>query len=122
MTRTIRSVSALGRYVDEQRRDGRTVGLVPTMGALHEGHLSLIRRSVKENDRTIVSVFVNPTQFGPSEDLARYPRPFSRDLRACKAAKVDVAFAPPVEEVYPAGFGTFVEVTGTLPRSDPPEQ
>jgi len=110
MTRVIRTAAGLTRYVTGQKRAARSIGLVPTMGALHEGHLSLIRRSVKENDRTVVSVFINPTQFGPGEDLKKYPRPFARDREACQAAGVDVVFAPGVDEMYPEGTTTTVDV------------
>lgn len=86
------------------------------MGYLHEGHLSLVRASVRENDRTIVSIFVNPTQFGPTEDLARYPRDEARDLALLEQARVDAVFAPAVEEMYAAGFSTYVSVDGLTER------
>jgi pantoate--beta-alanine ligase len=90
-----------------------TVGLVPTMGYLHAGHVSLVERARRENDRIAATLFVNPTQFGPREDLARYPRDLDRDRRLLEAAGCDLLFAPPVEEIYPAGFDTFVE-TGAV--------
>ena len=93
----------------------RPLGLVPTMGWLHDGHRSLIERSRRENRATVVSIFVNPRQFGSSEDLARYPRDEARDLAICAAEGVDIVFAPPVEEVYPAGFDTTVSV-GAIAR------
>jgi pantoate--beta-alanine ligase len=86
------------------------VGLVPTMGYLHEGHLSLVERARRESAAVAASLFVNPTQFGPSEDLARYPRDFERDRRLLEAAGCDLLFAPEPPEMYPAGFDTFVDV------------
>jgi pantoate--beta-alanine ligase len=96
------------------RREGRTVGLVPTMGYLHEGHLSLLEAARRRCDVTVMSLFVNPAQFGPSEDLASYPRDETRDLEFASGAGVDLVYAPSAEEVYPEGFATTVEVGGRL--------
>jgi pantoate--beta-alanine ligase len=90
------------------RRNGKTIGLVPTMGALHEGHLSLIREARRTCDRVVVTLFVNPLQFAPAEDLDTYPRDLKRDLRQVSAEKADVLFAPAKEELYPEGFDTRV--------------
>jgi len=102
----IRSIKQMQAWSLRQRRAGKTIGLVPTMGALHEGHLSLVRASKKRADVTVVSIFVNPTQFSPKEDLKKYPRPFRRDCALCHAANVDVIFAPTVKEMYPGGYRT----------------
>jgi pantoate--beta-alanine ligase len=96
------------------RRQGLRIGLVPTMGFLHEGHLSLLRAARAECDLVVLSLFVNPTQFGPGEDLDRYPRDEERDLRLAAEAGADLAYVPGVEEVYPEGFATSVAVGGQL--------
>ena len=108
--RTVRTVHELRDALAPERRAGRTIGLVPTMGAFHDGHLSLIRRARRDSDVVVVSLFVNPTQFTPSEDLDAYPRDEQRDAALAEAEGVDLLFAPPVEEVYPNGFGTTVTV------------
>jgi pantoate--beta-alanine ligase len=108
--RTVRTVHELRDALAPERRAGRTIGLVPTMGAFHDGHLSLIRRARRDSDIVVVSLFVNPAQFTPSEDLDAYPRDEQRDAGLAEAEGVDLLFAPPVEEVYPNGFGTTVTV------------
>jgi len=99
----IRAIAMARKACDAARSAGRTVGFVPTMGAFHDGHLSLMRRARDERDAIVVSIFVNPLQFGPAEDLSRYPRDEERDLSMAGELGVDVVFAPSVEEMYPAG-------------------
>ena len=106
------SISEVRQIVKEWRKEGLTVGLVPTMGYLHEGHKSLIDKAVKENDRVVVSVFVNPIQFGPTEDLASYPRDLERDAKLCEEAGANLIFHPEKEEMYFDDFSSFVEVQG----------
>jgi pantoate--beta-alanine ligase len=110
----LRTKAELRSVLADARRAGQTIGLVPTMGYLHEGHLSLIRAARAECDLVMMSLFVNPTQFGPGEDLDRYPRDEENDLRLAAEAGADLIFAPAVEEVYPDGFATEVAVTGPL--------
>jgi pantoate--beta-alanine ligase len=107
-----RTVAELRLKIARHRGAGETIGLVPTMGAFHEGHLSLMRRARERCDRVVVSLFVNPTQFAPGEDLGAYPRAEERDAALAEAAGVDLLFVPPVEEVYPAGARTTVAVSG----------
>jgi pantoate--beta-alanine ligase len=95
-----------------KRKQGRDIGFVPTMGALHEGHLSLIKAARRENDIVVVSIFVNPIQFGPKEDLGKYPRPLSKDLALCRREKVDFVFCPKPLDIYPQDFSTYIEVKG----------
>ena len=109
-----REIPQARAIVKKWRRAGLSVGFVPTMGYLHQGHLSLIERSVAENDKTIVSIFVNPTQFGPSEDLEAYPRDLEADFALCKGSKTDLVFCPSADEMYKSGPCTFVEVYGGL--------
>ena len=106
----IESASAMRGRSRRARAQGLRVGFVPTMGYLHEGHLALIRRARELSDFVVVSIFVNPTQFGPNEDLDRYPRDMERDRRLCRAEGVDAVFVPAVDELYPEGFQTFVTV------------
>ncbi|MBN1595002.1 pantoate--beta-alanine ligase [candidate division FCPU426 bacterium] len=106
----IPAAKELQTVVERWRRGRKKIGLVPTMGALHDGHLSLIREARKTCDRVIVSIYVNPIQFGPQEDLADYPRDAKRDIRLLRAEKVDCLFTPTDEEMYPAGFDTRVVV------------
>lgn len=103
--------SAVQRRCMSLRREGKTIGLVPTMGAFHEGHLSLMRRARADNDIVVVSIFVNPIQFGRGEDFDSYPRDVHGDLAQAERAGVDLVFAPPVEAIYPKGFQTYVDVT-----------
>jgi pantoate--beta-alanine ligase len=110
--RTVCTVAELRDTLAPERRPGRTIGLVPTMGALHEGHLSLLRRAREQCDVVVMSLFVNPAQFAPTEDLAAYPRDEARDAELATELGVDVLFAPPLEEVYPPGFDTTVSVGG----------
>ena len=104
----VTSVSEMQRVAEEFRLQGKRIGLVPTMGALHDGHLSLIRQMGETVDVVVVSIFVNPTQFGPNEDFAKYPRELENDQRLCEEAGAAVVFAPPVEEMYPKGYSTYV--------------
>ncbi len=106
----IATVEEMGRAVREERRRGRSISLVPTMGFLHEGHLSLVRLSRAAADITVVSLFVNPTQFGPKEDLNTYPRDFERDAAMLRAEGADYLFAPAAEDMYASEHRTFVEV------------
>ena len=108
----VRDKDELRALLAAARAEGRSIGLVPTMGFLHEGHLSLLRAARAECDVVVMSLFVNPTQFGPGEDLDRYPRDEGRDAELAAEAGVDLIYAPPVEEVYPEGFSTAVEVGG----------
>jgi pantoate--beta-alanine ligase len=104
------TVPEIRRQVAEARREGKVVGLVPTMGALHAGHARLIEQARGESGVVVVSIFVNPTQFGPNEDFHRYPRPLSDDLKLCREKGADAVFAPSVEEMYSPAPLTFVEV------------
>ncbi len=108
--RVIRTAREMHRIADRMRGDGFRIGLVPTMGSLHPGHSSLIRMVDRVADRTVVSVFVNPAQFGPQEDFDTYPRDFERDRAVVRAQGGDLIYAPSVEEMYPQGYATYLEV------------
>jgi pantoate--beta-alanine ligase len=110
--RTVRTKAELRERLVAPRREGRSIGLVPTMGAFHEGHLSLIRAARRRCEVVVVTVFVNPTQFRPGEDLDSYPRDEDRDVEIAEAEGVDLLFAPDTGEIYPVGFATAVEVSG----------
>jgi pantoate--beta-alanine ligase len=113
---TLRTVEKVRAELASVRRAGKTIGLIPTMGALHDGHLSLIRRARRQCDVVVVSLFVNPAQFNERSDLDRYPREERRDAALAAAAGADLLFAPPVDEIYPPGFATAVEVLGLTDR------
>jgi pantoate--beta-alanine ligase len=108
----VRTVADLRARVGAWRKAGERIGLVPTMGALHDGHLALVRASMKQCRRTVVSIFVNPTQFGPNSDFSRYPRDLDGDVSALATVGADLVFAPDVAEMYPHGFATTVTVAG----------
>lgn len=108
--KVISKIQEMKQAVRELKSKGKTIGFVPTMGFLHEGHLSLVRECQKRVDTTVVSIFVNPTQFGPKEDFEAYPRDFERDAALLKKENVDILFYPSAEEMYPAGYKTYVEV------------
>lgn len=105
-------ISKVRAAVKAWKKEGLTVGFVPTMGYLHEGHKSLIDAARKENDRVVVSIFVNPMQFGPTEDLESYPRDLKKDAALCEAAGVDIIFHPEPEEMYADGFCSYVDMNG----------
>lgn len=108
----VRKIKALRTAVAKWRERGAKIALVPTMGALHEGHISLVRLARRRADRVVVSIFVNPAQFAPHEDFGTYPRTWKTDIAKLKAEKVDLVFAPTVAEVYPGGFATRIEPAG----------
>lgn len=107
----IQTIKDIKNIISDQKKQGKTIGFVPTMGFLHEGHLSLVRNAKKENDFVIVSIFVNPTQFGVGEDFEAYPRDLENDSRLSESAGADVIFCPSISEMYPGNYQTFVEVT-----------
>lgn len=112
----IRTISWMKQVARDSRGQERVLGLVPTMGALHEGHLSLIREAKKQCSPVVVSIFVNPAQFGPGEDLARYPRTLEGDRKALEELHVDYLFLPSADEIYPPGFRTWITVEGLSDR------
>ena len=105
-----KTISIVRRLIQQARSRGKSVGLVPTMGALHQGHIRLIKKASKNSDFVVVSIFVNPAQFGPKEDFKKYPRPLKDDLKLCRDAGADVVFAPSVREIYPRENLTWVDV------------
>lgn len=110
--KVIKSIKELKVIINEWKSKGNTIGFVPTMGYLHEGHESLIKNSVKENSKTIVSIFVNPMQFAPNEDLDKYPRDLEKDSELCEKNSVDIIFNPEVNEMYSNDFNTYVDING----------
>ncbi len=114
--RTIISLDEMQSFAAETRKAGKRIGFVPTMGYLHEGHLSLVRLARERSDVVVMSVFVNPTQFGPSEDFDRYPRDMERDSRLAAEAGADILFTPAKEAMYPVGYSTYVSVEGLTSR------
>lgn len=107
----IKTIKEIKTIINDHKKQGKTIGFVPTMGFLHEGHLSLIRTAKKENDFVVVSIFVNPTQFGVGEDFEAYPRDLDSDSKLSESAGADVIFCPSISEMYPESYQTFVEVT-----------
>lgn len=112
----VKTVAELREEIAAAKLAGKTIGLVPTMGALHEGHASLIKAANMENDFVVVSVFVNPTQFGPNEDLEAYPRTLDADCKLAESMGADIVFAPSAKEMYPSEDMTWVEVTGNVTK------
>ncbi len=112
--KVIKKISLMQKIVDELRAKGKTIGFVPTMGALHKGHIELIKKAKKENDILVVSIFVNPIQFGPKEDYKKYPRPINKDLKICREQKVDFVFYPSVKEMYPQQIVNSVQLTSNI--------
>ena len=109
MTEVIRSLRQMSQWSNQMKEKDKTIGFVPTMGYLHEGHLSLMRRAKREAEKVVVSLFVNPAQFGPREDFKRYPRSFRKDLALVKKENVDLLFAPNASDIFPIGYETVVE-------------
>jgi pantoate--beta-alanine ligase len=110
--KVIERIAEIKDAVIKYKNEGKSIGFVPTMGYLHEGHISLVNTSVNQNDVTIISIFINPTQFGPGEDFEKYPRDMKSDLDKASLAGVDIVFTPTVKEMYPEGYKTYVNVEG----------
>ena len=110
MTKVITTINEMQAIVKQHQREGKTIGCVPTMGALHDGHLTMMKQSVSENDLTVISIFVNPLQFGPNEDFDAYPRQLDDDVAAVKKLQVDYVFHPSVDEMYPEELGIHLKV------------
>lgn len=110
MTKVITKINEMQSIVKQYQREGKTIGFVPTMGALHDGHLTMMKQSVNENDLTVISIFVNPLQFGPNEDFDAYPRQLDDDVDAVKKLNVDYVFHPSVDEMYPEELGVHLKV------------
>lgn len=111
---TVNTIAEVKTLISAQKKLGKTIGFVPTMGFLHEGHLSLMEAAKQMTNFVVVSIFVNPTQFGPNEDLASYPRDMERDQKLCASVGVDLIFAPSVNEMYPSGYSTYVNCEGDI--------
>ncbi len=112
MIKVVHTIQEVREQIQQWRAEGKSIGLVPTMGYLHEGHQSLIKKSVEQNDKTVVSDFVNPMQFGPAEDLESYPRDLQADAKLCEKTGADLIFNPEPEEMYKDGFCSFVDMNG----------
>jgi pantoate--beta-alanine ligase len=108
----IKTISEMRDYSKEMRSAGEAIGFAPTMGYLHDGHISLFKAARSQNTKAVVSIFVNPTQFGPAEDLSTYPRDIEGDLEKCEMASVDAVFIPEARDMYPIGYSTYVDVSG----------
>ena len=106
----VKKINEIKREIRRIKKEGKSLGFVPTMGFLHDGHISLVNASVYDNDYTVMSIFVNPTQFGKNEDFGKYPRDMERDISLAEKAGVDIIFAPEIEQMYPDGYGTYVDV------------